>query len=134
MERKTAQFRILVEDVVSKKETIVVVDKVVDCSGVWGNPNWSGIGGIPAVGELMLLKHGRLQQKIPDMSMEGRKYLGKCSMVIGSGASAITTINSLCQLAIGKPKTLESYRMKLMFLRGFRESKLFSACCMDSSR
>lgn len=74
---------------------------MVDCSGVWGNPNWSGMGGVPALGEQHLSEIGRLTRTIPKISLEGDNFLGKTAMVIGTGASAITTINSLRKLAQG---------------------------------
>ncbi len=99
--RGSSVFRILIRNNVTMNEDIVIADRVVDCSGVWGNPNWSGIGGIPAVGELRLSELGRLKTKIPNLAFEGDKFLGKTSMIIGTGASAITTIKSLRDLAQG---------------------------------
>jgi hypothetical protein len=77
----------------------------VDCTGVWGNANWSGVGGIPALGERAFVNLGRIRQKIPNVSLESEKFIGKTSMVIGTGASAITTISSLRALAAGDVQT-----------------------------
>jgi hypothetical protein len=90
-----------VNDVVNNEESIIISDKVVDCTGVWGNSNWSGVGGIPAKGERALLQLGRIRQKIPNLSLEAARFINKTSMVIGTGASAITTISSLRALAEG---------------------------------
>jgi hypothetical protein len=99
--RKCAPFRILVNNAIKNEESIVISDKVVDCTGVWGNANWSGFGGIPALGERALVNLGRIRQKIPNVGLEPASFIGKTSMVIGTGASAITTINFLRGLAEG---------------------------------
>ncbi len=89
------------KDVIKNEESIVISDKVVDCTGVWGNANWSGIGGIPALGERTLVNRGRIRQKIPNVVLESANFVGKTCLVIGTGASAITTISSLRALAEG---------------------------------
>ena len=116
--RKTASFRILVRNAASSTEHFIVVDKVIDCTGVWGNSNWSGMGGdssvpclllveltavagIPALGERMYTEIGRIRRNIPNVKLESEKFLQKTCLIVGTGASAITTISSLCSLAKG---------------------------------
>jgi thioredoxin reductase len=64
-------------------------------------------GGVPAVGERALVKKGLVLQHIPDPSRAAEKYLGKRVCVVGSGASAITTINALDRLACSANSTID---------------------------
>ena len=53
-------FRILVEHA-NGRQTHELADIVIDCTGVYGHPNWCGAGGIPARGELQVrerIEHG----------------------------------------------------------------------------
>lgn len=79
-------------------------DIVLDCSGTYGNHNWIGEGGIPAIGERALAE--RIQYRIPAINDITRaEYSGKTSLVIGSGYSAATTVVSLSDLVTDAPDT-----------------------------
>jgi hypothetical protein len=68
---------------------------VVDATGTYGNHNWIGRGGIPAVGE----KTANIIYTIPDPAQCHAKFSNSVTAVIGSGASAITAINDLRKLS-----------------------------------
>ena len=93
-ERETSKFRVLVvgdggEDVIER------FDVIIDATGTYGNHNWLGKGGIPAKGERNLEQH--IFYNIPHVSID--KFFGgeemKVSMVVGGGASAVTTLAML---------------------------------------
>ena len=53
--RKAASFRTLATTLGDHSETteemVIISDAVVDASGTYGNGNWLGVGGLPALGE-----------------------------------------------------------------------------------
>ena len=98
--RKAASFRTLATTLGDHSETteeIVVSDAVVDASGTYGNGNWLGVGGLPALGEKSF--SSSIVRTIPDVVEDAAQYLNKTTAVVGSGYSAITTINKLKELA-----------------------------------
>jgi len=69
-ERKTTEFRILIsheDSDGSHEEMLEGFDAVVDASGSYGNHNWMGKGGIPAVGERHLRIPDEICYTIPDL-------------------------------------------------------------------
>merc|ERR1712129_410094 len=78
-------------------------DYVCDCSGVYGRQelaNWTGNGGLPALGERKLRTKDRLWTTIPDVLGENRaRFAGRRTMVVGAGYSAATVVNFLLDLA-----------------------------------
>lgn len=101
-ERAEDPFRLLV---VSKaEERSVTADIVFDCTGVYGQPNAAGAGGLPAVGESWAL--GLPDYRLPNILGEEREsFAGKSTLVIGSGFSAATNIVALAHLANEFPGT-----------------------------
>lgn len=90
-------FVLLLEHVVTIEESFEHADVVVDCSGTYGNGNWFGPGGGPALGE----KNAKITRTIPDVKGEaGRRMYGdgKTTAVVGSGYSAITVIRDLVDI------------------------------------
>ncbi len=72
-------------------------DIVIDCSGVFREPNWLGPGGTPALGETTL--RDDIEYGVPDVLGADRDcYAGKRTLVVGSGYSAATTISALAEL------------------------------------
>ena len=71
---------------------------MVDATGTYGNPNWLGRGGKPALGERALRRQGIIHYKLPTPD-EADCMLrdGGVIVVVGSGASAITTLALLRQ-------------------------------------
>ncbi len=101
--RKAYQFRILTRSSTGK-EAFYTADVVIDASGSYGNHNWLGDGGIPAIGELT--NRNRIQYGLEDIAgNEKEKYAGKTTLVIGSGHSAATSVTGLKQLMAENPAT-----------------------------
>lgn len=100
--RKNNKFLLLVE--VDSVEQSMEFDFVVDASGSYSTPNFIGQGGNPAMGERQLRKENKINYYIPDhpvLSMHGvypsgpspaSDIAGWVTVVIGAGASAITSI------------------------------------------
>jgi thioredoxin reductase len=102
-ERRAQPFRLLVRDP-GGRENFLSAYTVIDASGVYGQPNWAGDGGIPARSELYLAP--QLSYHPDDVLGLGReRYAGRRVMVIGAGASAATTVSSLARLVSEAPGT-----------------------------
>jgi thioredoxin reductase len=102
-ERKTHAFRLLTKTGTDKQE-MFHADIVIDASGVYGNHNWLGDGGIPAMGEQQC--ENRIEYQIPDIYGRGRKqYAGKRTLLVGSGYSAATVACDLQNLIKEEPDT-----------------------------
>ena len=95
-ERGESPFSILVRSL-NGKESQTEADVVIDCTGTYGNHNWLGQGGIPAVGETHSAEH--IEYGLPDVLGQMREqYEQKRVLVVGAGYSAATTVVSLSQL------------------------------------
>lgn len=96
--RRQQRFRVLVTSK-SGAEEVIECDAVIDASGTYGNANWLGVGGIPALGERQL--RSRIMVGIPDVFGADRSlFTGrKVTALIGCGYSAITTLNLLKRFA-----------------------------------
>ncbi len=89
-------------------EHVDEADLVVDCTGVFGEHNHVGPGGIPAIGELHLGE--AIQYGLPDVLGDDRgEYAGRHTLVIGGGYSAATTVVALAELATAEPATRISW-------------------------
>lgn len=78
-------------------ETLAEADLVIDATGVYGQPNALGRGGIPAPGERAL--GDRLETGLPDVAGRDReRYAGKRVLVVGNGLSAATSVVALAGL------------------------------------
>jgi hypothetical protein len=98
--RKANQFNILVTTG-DEDEEYILADAVVDASGTYGNGNHSGSGGVPALGERKASKTGRILRTVPDPLGADRQRFSEATdiAVLGSGYSAITTLNKLAALS-----------------------------------
>jgi thioredoxin reductase len=96
-DREDPEFRLLVRDA-QGRERFETADVVIDATGTYGNHNWAGVGGIPAIGERELARS--IEYGLPDVLGRHRdRYCGRHTLVIGSGYSAATTIIALAELA-----------------------------------
>jgi thioredoxin reductase len=96
-------FRVLARDA-SGQERIDVFDGVLDCTGVFGQANWLGHGGMPAIGEQSLRE--KIEYRLPDILGRDRaRYAGKHVLVVGAGMSAATNVVALVELAKTEPAT-----------------------------
>jgi len=96
-------FRLLVRDG-GGRENFIHAFALVDASGVYGQPNWAGDGGIPARQELYLAP--QMAYHLEDvLGLRRARYAGKRVMVIGSGYTAATVVTGLVALADDAPGT-----------------------------
>lgn len=102
-QRGNHRFRILTRDGEGREE-LCYADIVIDASGTYGNHNWLGEGGIPALGELS--NRARIQYSLEDISHTAKStYLGKTTLIIGGGHSAATSIAAFKPLFDENPAT-----------------------------
>ncbi|MFE9813135.1 NAD(P)-binding domain-containing protein [Streptomyces sp. NPDC005548] len=80
-------------------EQRILARAVIDASGTWSTPSPIGADGLPALGEHAAA--ARISYRIPDLKDPAvrARYAGKCTAVIGSGASAFTALAALAALA-----------------------------------
>lgn len=92
-ERRTMRrFRLLTRSPL--EERIFTADAVLDTSGRSHTPNWAGVGGLPALGEMGSMAH--IFYGIPDIVGRDRiHFLGKRTLLIGDGTSAATSATLL---------------------------------------
>ncbi len=102
-ERGEDRFRILVEHG-DGSQSIEKADIVVDATGVFGQANWCGAGGLPARGERRL--RWRIEYAIPDVLGSQREaYEARRILVVGNGLAAAATIVALSKLMQRVPQT-----------------------------
>ena len=94
--RIDAPFRILLREA-SGRERLATADVVIDATGTYGNHNWAGASGIPAVGELAAARE--IEYGLPDFGGADReKYAGRRVLLIGGGYSAAANALALSEL------------------------------------
>ncbi len=81
------------------REERIVARAVVDASGTWSTPGPLGADGLPALGERAAAD--RISYRVPDLTDPAvrARYAGRRTAVVGSGASAFTTLAYLADLA-----------------------------------
>jgi len=95
--RAERPFRLLVRDA-GGRENFLHAFAAIDASGVYGQPNRAGDGGIPARNELYLAP--QMSYHVDDvLGVRRERYAGKRTLVIGAGASAATVVSDLVKLA-----------------------------------
>lgn len=106
-ERADADFRLLVRDAHSVEPAgrrFATADVVIDATGTFGQHNWLGEGGIPAIGEMLAEKH--IEYGMPDVLGERRpKYAHRHTLVVGDGHAAAASVNALVRLGHEAPYT-----------------------------
>lgn len=96
-ERADSEFRILVRKR-DGSEWEAHAEIVIDATGVFGNANWLGRGGAPAIGERSIRE--RIDYEIPDaLGIDRPRFANKHVLVVGHGHSAATSVISLRTLA-----------------------------------
>ena len=118
--RKRHLFDLLTEIQASSEEEREVryqgYEAVVDASGTYSNSCWMGRGGIPAVGERKLQQQGKIHYVLPNLQCKAAAdqfaaadadSLPVTTAVVGAGASAITTIAALKELAIQEKRRVQ---------------------------
>lgn len=96
-DRQELPFRLLLRDSQEKQST-ATAEIVIDTTGTYGNPNWMGTGGIPAIGEIDC--SSRIDYHIPDIRLvEHERFAGKNILLIGAGYSAATSVVALADIA-----------------------------------
>ncbi len=80
------------------RQRIATADVVIDATGTYGNHNWLGHGGIPAMGEVAAEKH--IEYGLPDVlgELQGH-YASRNILLVGDGHSAATNLVALADLA-----------------------------------
>ena len=102
-ERGDWSFRILIRDS-SGNERIEMADAVLDCTGVYSQPNFAGHGGLPAVGELAL--RGEISYYLPDLLEADRgRFEDRHTLLIGDGEAAAVGAVLLDELQQQSPAT-----------------------------
>lgn len=102
-ERADSDFVLLVRDAAGN-ETVDIADAVIDATGTYGNHNWTGDGGLPAIGELAVADE--IEYGLPDVLAGQRdRYAGRTTLIVGAGYSAATNVVALGQLAEQAPGT-----------------------------
>ncbi|WEH38785.1 NAD(P)-binding domain-containing protein [Streptomyces sp. NBC_01218] len=78
---------------------------VLDASGTWAGPGPAGGDGLPAAGERAHVRH--ITYRVPDLHDPATRarHAGRRTAVVGSGASAFTTLVALADLAKAEPGT-----------------------------
>jgi len=115
--RDSHPFRMLVRDA-GGRENLLHAFALIDASGVYGQPNWAGDGGIPARGELYLAP--QMSYHVDDvLGLRRERHAGRRTLVLGAGASAATVASDLARLAadvegtrvvwVTRPQTSECY-------------------------
>jgi hypothetical protein len=101
--RRDFPFRMIARDT-GGREHLLHAYSVIDASGVFGQPNWAGDGGIPARGEAHIMQQISYH---PDDVLDLRRgrYAGKRVLLIGGGTSAATVAADLVTLSAQAPGT-----------------------------
>ncbi len=122
--RREHPFRLLVRDQ-GGRENFIHAFSVIDASGVYGQPNWAGDGGIPARSELYLAP--QISYHLDDvLGLRRERYAGKRVMVVGAGHTAATVVAQLVLLAAEDPST------RVVWVTRKPASQLYAATAGDT--
>lgn len=102
-DRRDDQLRLIVRDAAGV-ETASFAHAVLDATGTYGQPNWLGAGGLPALGETAC--RDRITYWLPDLAGRDRDaFAGRRVLLIGDGDSAASAAVELARLAETAPGT-----------------------------
>ena len=100
--RSARRFRLLTRT--PRDERIFTADYVLDASGMTHTPRWAGAGGLPALGEMGAFR--QIFHGAPDVLGRDRiHFLGKRTLLLGSGTSAATVAAALAEVVALDPAT-----------------------------
>ncbi len=99
-ERDAAPFRLLIDTPAG--EQAASADVVLDCTGVYGQPNPAGADGIRALGETAA--EPWITRHLPDFQHDPSQWANQRILLLGSGASAKTAARALAQLVTSHPQ------------------------------
>ncbi|MCX4680987.1 NAD(P)-binding domain-containing protein [Streptomyces sp. NBC_01433] len=93
-------------------EERVFARAVIDASGTWLTPGPAGAGGLPALGEKAAAD--LFTYRVPDLKDPAvrARYAGSRTAVIGSGASALTALAALADVAKDEPGTHSTWILR----------------------
>ncbi|MCA8961302.1 MAG: NAD(P)-binding domain-containing protein [Planctomycetes bacterium] len=104
-------FRVLWESIDDADEGVTECRYLIDASGVYDHPNWTGTGGAPAPGERSADEW--IRRHIPDpLERDRDRYRGKKVLVVGAGYSAATAVRDLTQLARETTRTFIDWSIR----------------------
>ncbi|MBF9067058.1 FAD-dependent oxidoreductase [Streptacidiphilus fuscans] len=97
-DRATQPFTVQVRNADGSEERILA-QAVIDASGTWTRPSPVGGNGLPALGEKAAAD--RISYRVPDLIDPAvrARYAGRRTAVVGTGASAFTTLAMLADLS-----------------------------------
>lgn len=102
--RRERPFRVLVRDLRTGRERYELGDAVIDATGVYDQPRGLGPGGLSLPGEASA--SAWIDRHIPDlMGADRDRYAGRSILLLGSGHSAATALESLLALSATEPST-----------------------------
>jgi thioredoxin reductase len=100
--RASRPFRLLTKGIAGEK--IRHFDAVIDATGVYQNSNFVGNGGMPAPGEIGLVKF--IDYAIPDVKgADNPRFFNKHALIVGSGHSAASTLLAIADYFEKGPRT-----------------------------
>ena len=99
--RAERPFRLLVDT--PEGERTIEADRVLDASGIYGQPLWVGAGGLPARGERALAF--RLTRDLGQLARRTVHFSGRRVLLVGHGHSAANALLVLDELARAAPGT-----------------------------
>ncbi|HEY3174809.1 MAG TPA: FAD-dependent oxidoreductase [Candidatus Polarisedimenticolia bacterium] len=99
--RAERPFRLLLQT--PRGEEYFEAEAVLDASGVYGQPGWSGPGGLPARGEREL--GARLIRRLGELESRRAALIGRRALLIGHGHSAANALLLLERMAADSPQT-----------------------------
>jgi hypothetical protein len=107
-ERAEADFRLLLSAQTGGREAagekIATADVVIDATGTYGQHNWLGPGGLPALGELAAAPY--IEYGLPDVLGRDRQhYAHRHTLLIGENHEAAISAISLARLGHEAPFT-----------------------------
>ncbi len=107
-DRAEFDFRLLLRSTAAGRfpagERFATAEVVIDCTGTYGNHNWLGAGGIPAIGEMAAAEH--IEYGVPDVLGRDRdRYAHRHTLVVGSDLIAASVVPALARLGHEAPFT-----------------------------